>query len=105
AGGFAARHSLDRLIADMAVDLLHRQVADFRPRAGEVDDAPAVDIDRRLPARGEGERPLPPETERLDLQQNPRRGQRRVTIPLRRRRRPPRWLGHLRPVLYLKTDN
>jgi hypothetical protein len=96
AGGLAARDHLDRFVADMAVDLLHREVADFRARAGEIDDAPAVDIDRRFPARGEGERFLRPEFDGLDLQQNARRGQRRVAIPLRGGRHSLRWLGHLR---------
>jgi hypothetical protein len=34
----AAGHRLDRLIADMPADLLHRQVADLRPGVREVDD-------------------------------------------------------------------
>ena len=82
ARGLAAGHHLDALEADVAVDLLHRQVADLGARAGEIDDPPAVDVDRRLPARGEGVRLVGAEVDRLDLQQDARRGQRRVTIPV-----------------------
>ena len=82
AGGLAAGDRLDRLVADMTVDLLHPQFADLRSCAREVDDPPAVDIDRRFPARGEGIGLFRPEIDRLDLQQDARGGERRVAVPI-----------------------
>ena len=81
-GGLAAGHRLDRLVADMALDLLHRQVANLRAGLREIDDPAAVDIDRGFPAGGEGIGFLRTEIYRLDLQQDARGGQGSVTIPL-----------------------
>jgi hypothetical protein len=50
AGGLAACHRLDGLVADMALDLFHAELADAGPGARKEDDAAAVDVDRRLPA-------------------------------------------------------
>ena len=82
ARGLAARHHLDALVADVAADLLHPQPDDLGAGAWEEDDLAAVDVDRRLPARGQRVGLLGPEVDRPDLQQQPRRGERRVPVPV-----------------------
>ncbi len=80
----AAGDGLDGLVADVAADFFHRQIADFGAGAREEDDFAAVDVDRGFPAGGERVGLLRAEVHRLDFQQQLGRGQRGVPVPVAR---------------------
>ena len=82
ARGLAAGHHLDVFVADVPADLLHAELADLGASAGKIDDAPAVDIDRRLPARSKGIGFLGTAVDGLDFQQDACRCQSRVAVPV-----------------------
>ena len=72
AGGLAARHHVDLVPADLAIDRLQRMAHDLGARLGIGDQLAAVDVDRARPPRGEDVRVLGPAMDGLDVEQQAR---------------------------------
>jgi hypothetical protein len=91
-GGLPAGDRVQRFVADPALDQIGPHIHQLAPRARERDQPPAIDIDRRQPSRGEGERVVGPEQHSLGFQQDAGGDFRRIDFA--RRTIGVRGLGH-----------
>ena len=71
-GSLAAGDSIEAFIADIIHDHCPAIIHHLRAHPRKSDDLAAVDIDRTLHARGQGERIIGAEQHRPDLKQHPR---------------------------------